>query len=640
MNVVNRARSASAIEEPQVRDSDEPDPEEPPSAVRVQVSTLVHRLRHVDTFTLVAAVLVLVPAVTAVVTALREPWIPTTDWARIELAVRDVGTADTPLVGAYSRFGWDHPGPLMFYAMAPFYRLVAPEHGLLFATAVTNLLFTLALVLVVLRYPLARALIVLAAFALYQRGVGVADLTDPWNPSVSLMPFALYLLLCVEVAEGRRSWPLPAAVAVASFVGQSHAGMLPAVVLIGGTAIGLRLWRMRRLAGADPRSGVQPLTARTVALTGALGFFLWLPPLIDQVARTGNLGHLVRFTLGMDDTPLGPIQEGAMPPGDVLTSSSWLLNPLGPWLRFPGTEQQYGFPLLGHASPVFLLLTVGIVAAAALLPWYASREASRAKAADAGKSDSWNPDDSWNVSAAAVAAAGLVAVVAAMISLRGVPFYYLGRWTGTVVLMAWVAFGWSVVLALRTYRALGRSPWLDGSGELRVGPVSLGSRAFGGVVAGLTGVIVLTTVLHETVGDQPVKDHSDAYRRLEPELERVAQEEEPIATSLDRDLILFNDFTHGFVVWMDRNGIDWIDAASDPAARGRYFYVVEPMDGLEVMEQFGLEIVATSGDPQTDEEAERELALTRVPVDRIAGSSPAELEGLEDLDLEDFAEPE
>src|SRR3712207_8448963 len=30
------------------------------------------------------------------------------DWALLEVRVRDVGSSETPLVGAYSRFGWNH----------------------------------------------------------------------------------------------------------------------------------------------------------------------------------------------------------------------------------------------------------------------------------------------------------------------------------------------------------------------------------------------------------------------------------------------------------------------------------------------------------------------------------------------------
>jgi hypothetical protein len=73
---------------------------------------------RLDPVVLAAAALVLAVPVVAVASALRHPWVGITDWAQIETAVRDVGTADTPLVGAHSRFGWHHPGPWPYYLMA------------------------------------------------------------------------------------------------------------------------------------------------------------------------------------------------------------------------------------------------------------------------------------------------------------------------------------------------------------------------------------------------------------------------------------------------------------------------------------------------------------------------------------------
>ncbi|MEZ5133502.1 MAG: hypothetical protein R2699_00170 [Acidimicrobiales bacterium] len=55
--------------------------------------------------------------------ALGADWVPASDWALIEASVRDVGTAHTPLVGFFSRYGWFHPGPWPLYVLAVPYRL-------------------------------------------------------------------------------------------------------------------------------------------------------------------------------------------------------------------------------------------------------------------------------------------------------------------------------------------------------------------------------------------------------------------------------------------------------------------------------------------------------------------------------------
>src|SRR4029450_316897 len=46
---------------------------------------------------------------------------PTGDRAAMELATRDVGRYEV-LQGLWSRSDWRHPGPVLFYLLAPFYR--------------------------------------------------------------------------------------------------------------------------------------------------------------------------------------------------------------------------------------------------------------------------------------------------------------------------------------------------------------------------------------------------------------------------------------------------------------------------------------------------------------------------------------
>ena len=64
---------------------------------------------------LAAAVVVMV-----VVRAATSDWLAAGDFAVMRMRSLDVGTTSTPLVGVYSRYGWNHPGPMMFIAYAPF----------------------------------------------------------------------------------------------------------------------------------------------------------------------------------------------------------------------------------------------------------------------------------------------------------------------------------------------------------------------------------------------------------------------------------------------------------------------------------------------------------------------------------------
>ena len=185
-----------------------------------------------DPWIVAAGVLLLAVPVAAVLSALQRPWVPTGDWALIEMAVRDVGSRHTPLTGVYSRFGWRHPGPLPYYAMAVPYRLVPAGHGLLFAAAVVNLAATVGCVAVVARYARVSALVALAGLTVFVGGLGIGLLADPWNPSITLVPFALFLLLGVEVAVDRARWALPAAAVVGSFVVQAHLGLAVPVAFV------------------------------------------------------------------------------------------------------------------------------------------------------------------------------------------------------------------------------------------------------------------------------------------------------------------------------------------------------------------------------------------------------------------------
>src|SRR6266566_7457995 len=67
---------------------------------------------------------VLAPFVVGLVRVLFLRWTPAGDWALLELRTRSVGGAHTPLLGPYSRFGWNHPAPALFLVLAVPYRLL------------------------------------------------------------------------------------------------------------------------------------------------------------------------------------------------------------------------------------------------------------------------------------------------------------------------------------------------------------------------------------------------------------------------------------------------------------------------------------------------------------------------------------
>src|ERR1700745_3196800 len=88
---------------------------------------------------LAIALIVAVPFVILAGRGLPAHCISYSDYSAIELRTRAVGTRTTPLVGPFSRYGWSHPGPLLFYALAVPYRLLAERGtGLLLGTLAIN----------------------------------------------------------------------------------------------------------------------------------------------------------------------------------------------------------------------------------------------------------------------------------------------------------------------------------------------------------------------------------------------------------------------------------------------------------------------------------------------------------------------
>src|SRR5947209_6059220 len=84
-------------------------------------------------------VVLLVPLAVVAGRVLASHWISYSDYSAIELRTRAVGTSTTPLVGPFSRYGWSHPGPLLFYALAVPYRILGEQgRGLLLGALLVN----------------------------------------------------------------------------------------------------------------------------------------------------------------------------------------------------------------------------------------------------------------------------------------------------------------------------------------------------------------------------------------------------------------------------------------------------------------------------------------------------------------------
>ncbi len=107
------------------------------------------RDRHVVTAAVVLTVLPLLVAVPRVLS--KGAFALHGDDALVELRVRDIGS-HTPLVGSYQRFGYNQPGPSLFYLLVLPYRLLGSRFaGLQVAALLTNAVAIVGIAVVAFR---------------------------------------------------------------------------------------------------------------------------------------------------------------------------------------------------------------------------------------------------------------------------------------------------------------------------------------------------------------------------------------------------------------------------------------------------------------------------------------------------------
>jgi len=244
------------------------------------------------------------------------------DQALVELGVREAGALHRSL-GVYSRFGWNHPGPVWLYLLAGPYRLLGGD-GRALGAAVAALHGLCAVLIVVCAARLqsasrqsagaGRAFAAAVAVLVLQHAFGRSAFLSPWNPLAVVLPAVLFLLLAAGVLLRRRGW-LVGAVAAATFLVQTHIGTVPLVAVVGGLVLlvravarlstGHRLGRRRR--SVDEPAPCLLSRASPTRLLPATGFggvqaggwlllvLAWLPPLAEQEFGGGNLGRIEHF---------------------------------------------------------------------------------------------------------------------------------------------------------------------------------------------------------------------------------------------------------------------------------------------------------------------------------------------------------
>jgi hypothetical protein len=313
------------------------------------------------------------------------------------------------LLGPYSRFGFHHPGPLVFYALAPFYLLLGRSYAALCVGAlVINLASLVGIGVVLWRVAgPARWFWSCAAIASFVVFLRPDVLISAWNPNIAVLPFAFALVALVAVMAGFTEY-LPVAAVAGSFAVQSHltcAAPVACAALMAALALVLR-HRGRRGGLAQEQSPV----ARHVMISALLVSVLWMAPLVEQIRNSpGNVTLILRFVRESHERqPLGQSLSAL-----ASQASGFLLAPLG--VNTEATPPAALTRILGVFSGTQLLLLI------------------------VGLGRGWVRRDAFVVAACATAACLLSVALFVTLGLSGPLWPYLVRWVSAVGLLGWLA---------------------------------------------------------------------------------------------------------------------------------------------------------------------------------------------------------
>lgn len=332
---------------------------------------------------------------------------PASDFAIQEVATRNA-LHGRQLLGAYSRFGWYHPGPASFYWFAPFYQLTGREVGGLAVGATAMSCIGVGLIIRTVQRTAGRAAAwaTAAALPVLIWLVGFDRVQSPWNPDVPLIAMGALGVVGAAAVIGRR-WALPTAAFLASWVAQGHLGAVPMALALCVFLVGFTVWFQRR----ELVRWIVP-TVLALAVTGAM----WAPVIWENNTRTpGNVTKIREFY---------EIDDGSTPHAWGQSTNALAAAVVGRHWNYADDEP---LPLVWQIGAVAL---VGVVAVGAATGWLRRRRGE--------------PTDFQAV----VCTIGLLAIPVALVSIHNVrgPIYgYIlsfavglgfALWTGAAVTIA------------------------------------------------------------------------------------------------------------------------------------------------------------------------------------------------------------
>jgi hypothetical protein len=217
----------------------------------------------------------------------------TGDSAALELGTLHAA-AGAQLLGPYSRFGWNHPGPAFFYLALPIYELCDRRGSALNVFALlVNVIVVIFTVLEARKVRGTLFAIVVAMLLAILSLVGLPFLlTNQWNPILPILPLGFLFFLAVRLALGAREI-LPVFAFVASFIVQTHVGFVPAVLALCVIPLANHVWRAQT---AKPSTVSSPRKRWHVPATIGVLVLTWSLPVYEMVVNPpGNLFRVIGF---------------------------------------------------------------------------------------------------------------------------------------------------------------------------------------------------------------------------------------------------------------------------------------------------------------------------------------------------------
>ena len=326
------------------------------------------------------------------------------DHAVTEILVLNVLHAQQA-VGAYSRFGWNHPGPLYLQLLAPLYWLSGYRHlSVILTVAILNAGCLIALLAIVRRFGtgpgiFASAIVVLGVFLARMDGL----LASSWNPHVGILPMAL-LVVCAAAAPDA-PWLLAWVIALASFVIQAHVGSALAAVVIAAAATAMVA--IDALTGARDRRRPRTSLIRTLGIAAGVGALLWALPLADALRPAGSHNLQQIYAFFRTHSPVSPraadraFERFFVAP---FTPNLHLWSETPPEVRYPAVHP--------------LAIVEGALLAASAVIWAMRRRRFEMR----------------------LAIVSIVGLLAALVAIRRLPEYpmdYTILWLSAIGVMAW-----------------------------------------------------------------------------------------------------------------------------------------------------------------------------------------------------------